>query len=267
MRSRHSSHPSQMLDSNANQDYARYMLRWIEALEWPEFPLAEAELPALRGYWVNGDLADLDAIEARLWAWVDAHGGPAQPVEGNSRLILARMLICMAQPDNRELRERGYFEELLARAGVPADRINASRPGRRTPWHADAATADVPEPAQGLALAARYQSVKRQVLMGFCAVSFISGATVGQKQLEPVWICLMAFLIYLWYRVDSDQRSFPRTTPLTATVILIAAVGIPWYLLSSRPGPEGRNAVLQAVGMFLLSLFLSAAGAAWLAPA
>lgn len=251
-----------MADSTANQDYARYMLRWIEALEWPEFPLAEAELPALRGFWDSGDVADLDAIEARLWAWVDAHGGPAHPLEGDARMILARMLICVAQPDNRELQERGYFEELLARAGVPPDRIDASRAGRRLPWHGDSAKSEVP--AQALVM--RYQSIKRQILMGFCALSFISGATAGQKQLEPVWICLMAFLIYLWYRVDSDQRRFPRTTPLTAAVILIAAVGIPWYLLSSRPGQQGRLAVMQAAGMFLLSLFLSAIGAAWLAP-
>lgn len=253
-----------MADSNANHDYARYMLRWIEALDWPEFPLAEAELPALRGYWDSGDVADLDAIEARLWAWVDAHGGPAHPLQGDARMILARMLICVAQADNRELQERGYFEELLARAGVPPERIAISNAGRRTPWHGEAAPPEAP--AQSLVLAARYQSIKRQVLMGFCALSFISGATAGQKQLEPVWICLMAFLIYLWYRVDSDQRGYARSTPLTATVILIAAVGIPWYLLSSRPGQEGRFAVAQAAGMFLLSLFLSAVGAAWLAP-
>ena len=245
-----------MVDSNANQDYARYMLRWIESLEWPEFPLAEAELPALRGYWDNGDAADLDGIEARLWAWVDAHGGPAAALD-SPRMILARMLICVAQADNQELRERGYFEELLARAGAPSGEVHRRRSAApRTPWQGD--TRSAPAAADTLP---RLALLKRQVLLAFCAVSFVSGATVGQSQLEPVWITLMALLIFLWYRLDSDQRGFQRRAGLTAAVILIAAVGIPWYLIESRGWERGRAAILQAIGMFFASIALSSLGA------
>lgn len=249
-----------MADSNANQEYARYMLRWIEEIPWPEFPLAEAELPALRGYWDHGDVADLAAIEARLWSWVDAHGGPAQPLAGDLRMILARMLICVAQLDNQELQARGYFEELLQAAGVARDRIQA-RSTRRPPRDGDAS----PDDATATAVRAGYQRLKMQVLMAFGTVSFVSGATVDQADLRPAWMSLMVFLIFLWYRLDSDQVGFRRSGGLTATVILIAAIGIPWYLVQSRGWERGRVAILQAVGVFLASMALSMLGAAMFA--
>lgn len=242
----------------ADQDYARYMLRWIEELSWPEFPLAEAELPALRGYWLQGDVADLDAIADRLWNWVDAHGGSAP--SDDRRMLLARMLICLAAADNRELEARGYFEELLQRCGVGTEQIAPRRPAaRRAAWTGSTAAAA----ATGNE---RLQRLKQQVLLAFAAISFVSGATAvpapEASPLEMFWIVLMAWLIFLWYRLDSDQRGFQRTPGLTALVILVAAVGIPWYLWQSRGGEQARVAILQALGVFLGSVLLSALGAA-----
>lgn len=251
-----------MTASNDDQEYARYMLRWVEDLEWPEFPLAEAELPALRGYWIDGDLADLDAIAARLWAWVDAHGGPE--LNEDRRMLLARMLICLAEPENRELERRGFFEELLQRAGVPDAQIASRRPrARREAW-AGSASASTPAAADG-STAGRLQRLKQQVLLAFGALSFVSGATSTPSptasSLEMFWIVLMAWLIFLWYRLDSDQRGFRRSPGLSVAVVLIAAVGIPWYLWQSRGPQEARLAILQAVGVFLGSVILSALGA------
>lgn len=248
-----------MAATNADQEYARYMLRWIDALDWPEFPLAEAELPALRSYWLQGDVADLDAIATRLWSWVDAHGDPR--LSDDHRMLLARMLICVAAPESRELERRGFFEQLLRRRGVSRDRIVASGPGEhRTAW-AEAKSGG----ADDVPMTPRLQRMKQQVLLAFAALSFVSGATSPPdptaSSLEILWIVLMAWLIYLWYRLDSEQRGFQRSPGLSAVVVLIAAVGIPWYLWQSRGPREGRLAILQALGVFLGALMLSALGA------
>lgn len=244
-----------------DRDYARYMLEWIGALEWPEFPLAEAELPALRGYWLVGDEADLDAIATRLWAWVDAHGGAGPSVD--PRMLLARMLICVASEDNRELQRRGWFEELLARRGVAAERIAARTPGTR---HSASQGADAAQASSDEAFAVvRLQRMKAQVLLAFGATSFVSGATASPSPqvsgLEMLWVLLMAWLIWLWYRIDSTQLGFRRTPGLGVLVVLVAAVGIPLYLVRSRGWPQARLAVLQAIGLFLASVLLSALGA------
>lgn len=252
-----------MTPTPADQDYARYMLGWIDALSWPEFELADAELPALRAFWLEGEPADLDAIADRLWAWVDANGGEALP--DDRQMILARMLICVAAPDNRELEERGYFEDLLRRCGVDENRIVARLPGgRRAAWSGDqAAVAVRPEHS-------RLQRAKNHALLAFCVGSFLSGGAASPDPaltpLEMFWVVTLAGLIWLWYWLDSEQRGFQRTPGMTLAIILIAAVGVPWYLVRSRGWPQARVAVYQAIGLFVLSTMLTAVGASLLAP-
>lgn len=255
-----------MTTTPADRDYARHMLGWIDALSWPEFALAEAELPALRAHWLDDAPTDLDAIADRLWAWVDANGGESLPTD--RRMILARMLICLAAPENRELEERGYFEELLRRCGVSEQAIAERRAGgRRAAWSGEPGVpVATPRPD-----AVRLQRAKTHVLLAFCVGSFLSGGAASPElaltPLEMFWVASLAALIWMWYRLDSEQRGFQRTPVMTATVILVAIVGVPWYLIRSRGWPAAQLAVLQAVGLFMLSTVLTAAGAAMMAPA
>ncbi|MEY4908671.1 MAG: hypothetical protein RL260_2389 [Pseudomonadota bacterium] len=104
--------PSECLVREKNQ-YAEYMLRQIEALDWPALDIAQDVLPQLQMYWMGAGAVDLEGIRDHLWEWVDTHGGP-RPT-GDKNMILVRMLICLAYEDNRELEGMSFFEDLMAK--------------------------------------------------------------------------------------------------------------------------------------------------------
>lgn len=245
--------------------YATYMLNWVDKLDWPELAIADQTLPALRAYWTQSVDADLDAISERLWAWVDANGGP-QP-STDKRMILVRMLICLAAVPNRELEHVGYFEELLRNYGVASDDVARAAP--RKPFEgAIAASAGgrpelTPAPAPGA-----HQQAKTQILWAFAAVSFIAGANpvVAMsadmvRTIELALVFAMVFLIFLWYRIDADERGFQRSPLLNVAIVMVAAVAVPYYLIRSRGWQEGQVAVLKALLLFIGSIMLSAFGA------
>lgn len=243
--------------------YANYMLHWVESLAWPQLPIAEETLPSLRAYWKDSAETDLDAISDRLWAWVDANGGP-QP-STDRRMILVRMLICLAAVPNRELEQVGYFEELLRNYGVADAEISHARP--RKPFAGGVTAATHPEVAAPLKSGA-HQQQKAQVLWAFAAVSFISGANPvvamsaeTVRFIELMLVFAMVYLIFLWYRIDADEHGFKRTPLLNVAVVMAAALAIPYYLIRSRGWQEGPAAVLQALLVFLGSVVLSAVGA------
>jgi hypothetical protein len=240
--------------------YASYMLSWIEKLDWPQLPIADETLPQLQAYWRDSADTDLDAISERLWAWVDANGGP-QP-STDKRMILVRMLICLAAVPNRELEQVGYFEELLRNYGVASEEVSRTAP--RKPFDG-AATRPV---AAAAARAAPHDQQKSQVLLAFAVVSFFAGANPviamsveSARMIELGLVFAMVFLIFLWYRIDADQRGFQRTTLLNVGIVMIAAVAVPYYLIRSRGWQEGPAAVLKALLVFLGSIFLSSLGA------
>ena len=60
-------------------------------------------------------------------------------------------------------------------------------------------------------------------------------------------VCL--FFTFLWYRLDSEQRSFRRTPLLSTAVIGVSAVAIPYYLFRTRGFRKGVVAVLVFVSL------------------
>jgi hypothetical protein len=50
-----------------------------------------------------------------------------------------------------------------------------------------------------------------------------------------IFFLVGAPLPFIWYYLDSSERSFQRTTGLKLLIILLALVGIPVYLFKSRP--------------------------------
>lgn len=243
--------------------YATYMLGWIDKLEWPQLPIADEALPQLRAYWMDSVETDLDAISDRLWAWVDANGGPKPSTD--RRMILVRMLICLAAVPNRELEQVGYFEDLLRSYGVASDAVARAVP--RKPFEGSAA-ADIRPAGAPTAMPGAHQHAKNQVLWAFAAVSFISGANpvVAMsadmvKAIELALVFAMVFLIFLWYRIDADERGFQRSTLLNVAIVMVAAIAVPYYLIRSRGWQEGQLAVLKALVVFLGSIVLSTIGA------
>ena len=233
--------------------YATYMLQWIDRLDWPALPVADETLPALRAFWTASADSDLDAINARLWAWVDANGGPQSA--SDKSMILARMLLCLAAVPNRELQQIGYFEDLLGNYGVPRAQILAALPTK--PGLAAAPVAST----------GPHEQQKTQLLWALGVVSFVSGAhaaSAGVSELARAidlgLMFAMISLIFLWYRIDADQHGFKRSIFMNVSIVMLAAIAVPYYLIRSRGWQHGQIAVLKAVLVFLGSIALSALG-------
>ena len=104
-------------------------------------------------------------------------------------------------------------------------------------------------------------------MMGF--VSF-SGGAISQyyraRHLHPpsgVTISLVlisALLIFVWYRIDADQRSYRRTFFLNLSVIALAVVALPYYFFRSRGAKGGLVAILLFILLLIVSFFLSYMG-------
>ncbi len=75
----------------------------------------------------------------------------------------------------------------------------------------------------------------------------------------PVWwmllsAFLLSFLPYYWYRLDSEARLYRRPRWMSTAVVAMAPIGIPLYLLRSRP-QGGRLGSLARMSGFLLMMF------------
>lgn len=102
------------------------MIGWIDRLEF-ELPEPFSNIyPILKNYWV-GDEQDFDEVSVKesLWSWIDKNGGPGSTNEKN--MNVARMILCLAyknHEDIEELKDIGFFDDLLANYGIPRDEIN-----------------------------------------------------------------------------------------------------------------------------------------------
>ncbi len=102
------------------------MIGWIDRLEFslPE-PFVSA-YPTLKNYWI-GDERDFDedSVKESLWNWVDKNGGPGSTNEKD--MNVARMILCLAYKsyeDIDELKDMGFFDDLLVNYGISRDEIN-----------------------------------------------------------------------------------------------------------------------------------------------
>lgn len=118
-------------DLAANSEYARYMRAWIHNLAMPSEPEIRNAFALLEQYWDGTLQTDLEPIRAKLWAWVDPNGGPR--VSSERSLLVARMVLCLAYEDNRELEDMGFFDDLLHNYGVPRKTINLYGSGNPPP--------------------------------------------------------------------------------------------------------------------------------------
>ena len=68
------------------------------------------------------------------------------------------------------------------------------------------------------------------------------------------------FLVFLWYRLDSDQLGYRRSPWLNFGVIALAVVALPYYFFRSRGAKRGAIATLLFLLAVIASSFLSALG-------
>lgn len=110
-------------------------------------------------------------------------------------------------------------------------------------------------------------SSKTWTIVAFILTGLIAGV-LGQyfypgAEFVPSDLWLMpvfVFLIFLWYRLDSNSLSFRRTRWLSLGIIAIAIVALPYYLFLSRGLKRGLVALGWAVLVFLISGAATVAG-------
>ena len=67
-------------------------------------------------------------------------------------------------------------------------------------------------------------------------------------------------LLFLWYRLDSDEHDYPRSIWLNTGVIGLALIALPYYLFRTRGALKGLIATVLFLGCGALWGLLAIAG-------
>jgi phosphatidylglycerophosphate synthase len=110
----------------------------------------------------------------------------------------------------------------------------------------------------------------RHVLYALLAVMLASGViepVEANAPPSPVWwtvlsAFLMSFLPYYWYRLDSEGRRFHRSRWMSTSVVAMNFIGMPVYLLRSRPRGQRAIALLRCLGFAVLMVLAALVGTA-----
>lgn len=109
----------------------------------------------------------------------------------------------------------------------------------------------------------------KNTLWALLALMFACGMIDAQYAAHhmrmPAWWPLLAgfllsFLPYYWYRLDSEARRFHPPRWLSSAVVGLAPLGIPLYLLRSRPEGSRLGSLARMTGFLLLMLGATAGG-------
>jgi hypothetical protein len=94
----------------------------------------------------------------------------------------------------------------------------------------------------------------RYYILASLALGFVDGAVAywlfpGQVFAPSSLVISIAalFIIFMWYRTDSDNRAFRRTSLLSAGVVGLPILAIPYYLFRTRGFRHGALATLVVV--------------------
>lgn len=109
----------------------------------------------------------------------------------------------------------------------------------------------------------------KNILLALLALMFASGMAdtlyaATHLSMPAWWMLLSAFLTsflpYYWYRLDSEARLFHRSRWLSSAVVALAPLGIPLYLLRSRPRGSRLASLARMSGFLLLMMGAGMAG-------
>ncbi len=116
---------------------------------------------------------------------------------------------------------------------------------------------------------------KRSIVVGAALLlGFASGAVrqlvAPDQVISPVDIAFMlvgVFLVFLWYRFDTDLMRYRRSPLLNVAVVALGLIALPYYFLRSRGFVRGSLAslvfLLLVVAYSLLQMAGEATVAAW----
>jgi hypothetical protein len=101
----------------------------------------------------------------------------------------------------------------------------------------------------------------KQALVALLFITVLAGAMHGfassrhaQQPLVWMYVCELAssFLCFVWYCRDGDARAFVRPRWLSAAMVAITMLTIPYYLWRSRPRGQRFRAIARYVGFVVL---------------
>ena len=110
-------------------------------------------------------------------------------------------------------------------------------------------------------------SPKNRLIATLAILSLISGA-VDQyfypgREFPPTAIAftvVMVLLIFIWYRLDTEEVGYRRSTSLNTGVIALTIVALPYYFFRSRGAKKGFLATGLLLLVYIASVLLTMAG-------
>jgi hypothetical protein len=107
-------------------------------------------------------------------------------------------------------------------------------------------------------------SKAKYFILASLALGFLDGVTARwlfpRQPFAPssfVFSIVGLFVIFLWYRLDSDSREFQRTPLLSVAIVGVAFVAVPYYLFRTRGFRQG---LLGTLVVLLAAVGYSALG-------
>ena len=104
--------------------------------------------------------------------------------------------------------------------------------------------------------------------LSFASVGFVSGCGLAQFRIPGLdsmgafaGALLLSIATFIWFREDTHQRFFRRSTILNVAFIGLTLVILPYYLVKSRGLTAGLIAIGGAVSIYLLYGFAAFIGA------
>jgi len=67
--------------------------------------------------------------------------------------------------------------------------------------------------------------------------------------------------VFVWYRLDAEERGYPRSPLLNVGVIAITVLALPYYLFRTRRFPRGLYATVAFLALGVAYSLLQYAGA------
>jgi hypothetical protein len=102
----------------------------------------------------------------------------------------------------------------------------------------------------------------------YALVGFVSGCGLAQFRIPGfgsmgaiAGALLLSIATFTWFRVDSVQRSFPRSATLDVAFVGLTMFVLPYYLIRSRGLKAGLKAIGAGLAIYVLNVFATVTGA------
>jgi hypothetical protein len=113
----------------------------------------------------------------------------------------------------------------------------------------------------------RFSPIQKLVLF-YALVGFVSGCGLARFKIPGFGsmgaIAAGLFLsvaTFVWFRTDSQQRSFRRSAMFDAAFVGLTLIVVPYYLIKSRGLKAGLKATGVALSIYVLNIFATVIGA------